>query len=498
MFWRMLITSVAIAGCILLDNYVDLPYSLKGESGSVYYYFFGSVVFGGLFGVYLLPMLCVFPWYQNMDQHKYSRREITLRILKCGVTLALGYIMLIIILRIMNLPMLMDYEKQDIIDSVLAGEVFAHFDIIASGREILYFLIAILFAFCEGCLSGIVAEYASYHTADKSHVIISPAVCMVCLVYLGKYLRIPDDFRLDRWLLMRSVFDNSLLTVLIVVLITTVFLFLSILHLSKMRTQNDQPVRKPVNKGYAIGITLLLAAVLFLELADLMAFVNAYTDEFSVSVTPFSYPFAIGESFCQMVYMIFYLGLISLFVSKHYRERTRSPFRVAGRLITISLLMSGAFLIMSCLTLRHPEFRNEWKPVWSVLALRYSAHLSFDIPLPFIQNNTPLAALVISFILTNLCSVLLGTIYILGNQIRSGIGSVVSFGITLLDITAYNLLEFTIWAYSPLSWAQYVDYDGGGCLNQVHVAAYCAIFVILICINLLAFHLLKRREHPNG
>ena len=177
----MLFTSVAIVGCILLDNYVDLPYSLKGESGSVYYYFFGSVVFGGLFGVYLLPMLCIFPWYQNMDQHKYSRREITLRILNCGVTLALGYIMLIIILRIMNLPMLMDYEKQDIVDSVLDGEVFAHFDIIASGREILYFLIAILFAFCEGCLSGIVAEYASYHTADKSHVIISPAVCSVAV-----------------------------------------------------------------------------------------------------------------------------------------------------------------------------------------------------------------------------------------------------------------------------------------------------------------------------
>lgn len=85
-----------------------------------------------------------------------------------------------------------------------------------------------------------------------------------------------------------------------------------------------------------------------------------------------------------------------------------------------------------------------------------------------------------------------------GDQIRSGIGSIVSFGITLLDITAYNLLEFKIWEWSPLSWAQYVDYDRGGYLNQVHVAVYCAIFLILICINLVAFHLLKRRNHPNG
>ena len=85
-----------------------------------------------------------------------------------------------------------------------------------------------------------------------------------------------------------------------------------------------------------------------------------------------------------------------------------------------------------------------------------------------------------------------------GDQIRSGIGSIASFGITLLDITAYNLLEFKIRAFSPLSWAQYVDYDSDGCLNQIHVTVYCAIFVILICINLLALHLLKRREHPNG
>lgn len=489
---RILLMSFVIAGCIILDNYVDLPYSIKGESGSVYYYFFGSVSMGGLFGVYLLPALCVFPWYYRITEHKYERKSIISRILKSGATFASGYTMLIIILRLMGLPFLMDYETEGILESIAAGEVLPYTKLIANGKELLYFATAILFAFCEGCLSGAVAETAAFCTSDSSHAIISPVVSMVCLVYLGKYLQIPDDFRLDRWLLMRAEIDNSLLTVIVTVSITVVIVIISVFSLSGRKTYKTVVEHNQIcHNYYIIGISAITMLIILLALNDKLSNINNYSESTSLSVTPFSFPFIIGESFFQMIYMIFYLAFVSIFTTELCKGNV---LRIVSRLIIISLVLSGIVLLMSCFVLRKPEFKNDWKPVWSVFALRYSSYLPFDVPMTFIQNNSPVSALIISYILTNLCAVFLGTVYISGNAIRAGIGSIASVALTFLDITAYNLLEYKIWAYSPLSWAQYVDYDGNRNLNQTHVTVYCAVFLALICTNLVIYYFLKRRK----
>lgn len=497
----MLLASVSIAICILIDNYVDLPYSLKGETGSVYYYFFGSIVYGGLFGVYILPILCVFPWYQKVNQHKRDRANILFRMLKCGITFALGYVALIVLLRLINLPLFMEYEKQEIIEAVSHGEVFAYQEIIASDGEVIYFVIAVFYAFLEGCLCGTIAEIVSYHKSSSSCAILSPAVGMICLVYLSKYLGIPDEYRLDRWLLMRAVCVNSLLTIFITVIATIIIVTIVVFMLTKKDCWLKYNAGELIHKHSYHAIWLVVTFfVLSLALKSLLTPINTYTRSTSSSVTPFAFPFIISESFFQMIYMIIYISYVGLFVRCDFNDNSVNTKKhtISTKLIIISLLMSGCVLLLSCISLNNLALNNDWKPVWAVFALRYNDYLEFNIPLSFIQNNSPLVSLLMSFIFTNLCSVLLGTVYLLGNIIKPGFGSIISVGITLLDITAYNLLEFKIFKYSPLSWAQYIDYDKYGQLNQKHISVYCFVFLALICTNLLVLQLVKKRRLSNA
>lgn len=148
-----LFSIVLIAACVLADNYIDISHHLEQGAGSVFYYHFGSIVFGGLYGVYFAPSFSVLPWCVKRDDGYRISQKLARNVISSGITLAGGFFLLFCALRI-KMPLVADYEKKSIIEAFQVGQAFAFTESIALGNEVTYFIIAIWFAFLIGCLSG--------------------------------------------------------------------------------------------------------------------------------------------------------------------------------------------------------------------------------------------------------------------------------------------------------------------------------------------------------
>ncbi|MEG1776382.1 MAG: hypothetical protein RR367_07730 [Clostridia bacterium] len=106
-----LFSIVVIAACVLADN--DISHHLEQGTGSVFYYYFGSIVFGGLYGVYFAPSFSVLPWCLKRDDGCRVSQKLVWNVISSGLTLAGGFILLFCALRI-KMPLVADYENDSL------------------------------------------------------------------------------------------------------------------------------------------------------------------------------------------------------------------------------------------------------------------------------------------------------------------------------------------------------------------------------------------------
>lgn len=492
---KVVLCTLAIGACILMDNYVDIPYTMKYGTGSVFYYFFGSIAFGGLFGVYLTPCLCVFPWYSNDENSKCSLKNVTGRILKCGATLAVGYLFLFCLLR-MKTPFITESEREAMCGSDNNGGYFAYLELFDHHHDMLYFVIAIWFGFIEGCLSGTVAEIAMYFNMPLSFVIMSPSVTLLYLVYFCKYVGIPDELRFDRWLLMRMTINDSVTTIAAVTVVSVIFVFMTVFTLERRSEQkSDRSSKRGISLSHkALYFSAIVVLFIIILRNELMP-ITIYLEKTSQRIAPFSFLFIMSEPFFQMIYMMLFVCTISGHKLQTKSAKTiadRSLFSSAlktiqdtGRVIMESLLLSCSIFVLSVLILNRIDFSSVWGNVWEAFAMQYNSILTFDIPISIMESHSPIFSSFMLFLLTNLCSICLGMICICGNKLHAGLGSVIATSFCFLDITAYNLLEPRMYSFSLLSWAQYAQYVNGKTVNGFSVQYVIKLYIATILVTIL-------------
>lgn len=194
------------------DVAVDL---LRGYANdiSIWYFYFQSMSFGGLYGPYLGPMLCALPYacmiaserqtgmvrssLPRAGRTQYLLSKYLCAVLSGAVVYSLGIVLLAFICRLTGL----EYILPDDIDGM---RNFFYFDLFdhAPWR---YYLVAAWYAFLFGGLYGGIAALVSTRTTQTGVVVVSPLVSTFIVIRLCQLLTIYDQYRLDRWLVMRTM-----------------------------------------------------------------------------------------------------------------------------------------------------------------------------------------------------------------------------------------------------------------------------------------------------
>ncbi len=212
-FWAIL----AVPVLILLDSPLDFLMHLKGEwdGGSVQYHYFHSINFGGLFGPYLIPMVCALPYAVSLcderaasafryslargDRRSYFLSKYIVSVLSGGLTFMLGLGLLFVLLDI-PFPL---FTADDL--SFYASGYFYR-DIVLN-TPWLYYVIAAFYGFLSGCIYAGFAAVVSTFTVSRSAVIASPFVLTFGMTQIHVLFKIPMHRRLFSWLAMEATYN---------------------------------------------------------------------------------------------------------------------------------------------------------------------------------------------------------------------------------------------------------------------------------------------------
>ncbi len=213
-------------------------------------------------------------------------------------------------------------------------------------------------------------------------------------------------------------------------------------------------------------------------------------------VTPWAFPHITSDYICQLVIMA---GATALFcdapfksdIQKYILPRAGYPAWTAGHcvyIVILSFLYIFTILLFSILPLLpNIKFQNSWGKIWGTLA-RYAAApqygIIFSVDDYVIGAYTPLRATVLSFLLSWACCTWLGLItYFLNNATGSNIGTFVSAGFVLLDITVANEWLPCFYKISPVTLAQLQALRGNTSQYQVTLEyAYRFFGISIVCL----------------
>ncbi len=202
---------------VLLDNVGDARHIGSSEHLSIFYFYFHSVSFGGVFGTSLLSMLCVVPFVwaaqteigaryaaypaQRVSTRSYCLSKFITGIVSGGALNALGFSLFFLVMRFLLPPISAD-DAQSL--STLAFVRFLSLDSVLP-----YALFACLFGFLRGALWCGVAMMISLKTTSAAAVYLTPFVGLYLLRQGSVTLEIPSSMRPDLWLDMRVLLQKS-------------------------------------------------------------------------------------------------------------------------------------------------------------------------------------------------------------------------------------------------------------------------------------------------
>lgn len=256
-------------------------------------------------------------------------------------------------------------------------------------------------------------------------------------------------------------------------------------------------------------IFILITIFIFSNLQGVLEF----SRDVNMPVTPWAFPHITSDYICQLVIMA---GAVALFcdapfnsdIQKYILPRAgRSPW-AAGQcmyIIVLSFLYVLMILLISILSLLpNLEFRDGWGKVWGTLARSMAIRqygIQFIVDDYLVGAYTPIQATALSFLLSFECCVWLGLLTYFFNYVSGRyVGTFLSAGFVLMDITVAN--EWLPWFYriSPVTLAQLQALRGKNSLYQVDLSYALWFFGISIvclivgCIIAPKFHGFRRKR----
>lgn len=267
---------------------------------------------------------------------------------------------------------------------------------------------------------------------------------------------------------------------------------------------------KLVRTNHRILMIFILAAIfVFSNLQGVLDF----SWDVGISVTPWAFPHITSDYICQLVIMS---GAVALFcdapfnssVQKYILPRAGHTAWAMGQcmyIIALSFLYVLMILLFSILPLLpNLSFQDGWGKIWGTLA-RGAAIRQYGIPYTvydyLIGRYTPRQATALSFLLSFECCVWLGLLTYFFNYVSGRyVGTFLSAGFVLMDITVAN--EWLPWFYriSPVTLAQLQALRGKNSLYQVDLSYALWFFGISIvclivgCIIAPKFHSFRRKR----
>lgn len=213
-----------------------------------------------------------------------------------------------------------------------------------------------------------------------------------------------------------------------------------------------------------IGLIFILIAIfVFSNLQGVLDF----SRDVGIPATPWAFPHIASDFICQLVIMA---GVVALFcdapfnseIQKYILPRAGHTAWVLGHcmyIFVLSFLYMLMILLVSFLPLLpNMEFHNGWGKIWGTLARSFVGNqygIPFQVQDYLVGVYAPLHATALSFLLSWGCCVWLGLLtYLINSVTNTYIGTFMSAGFVLMDITVAN--EWLPWFYkiSPVTLAQ--------------------------------------------
>lgn len=219
---KFILAVVGIPCFILFDSATDLQDLFHDVDVSVHYFYANSITFGGLFGRYLVGMLCALP-YATAFLQEYDAGMTPAVMVRCGgrsyftskfcaCWLTGGAVNLLgQALLLLGLSTLEPLFTQELLDRMSGFYYFS----LAEDMPVMYFAVALYYAFLTGALMAGLAMWVSAFVMSRYAVLVVPAIVLFMHIQVNQIFQIPVQWQINLWLSMRVCLGSELLTVLL-------------------------------------------------------------------------------------------------------------------------------------------------------------------------------------------------------------------------------------------------------------------------------------------
>lgn len=249
---KLLFVILAVAFCICLDTWNQIPFLWQTERGNltVYYYIFNSFTYGGQYVPYVIPVLstligtteyCV-EHICDMEKFIVARLESRsayaivkiITSLLGAVFVVVGGMSLFIVVAYMFQPLYSDDFNMEVV-----GLPYSSF--LINNKEITYFIIILYLAALSTILWNMIALLCSAYFQNKYITIISPMLFSYFLNRVLNLLQIPLEYRLDYWLYARYNCGGDAHTlVYVTIAVIAISCFCGILFVKKLKHSGEE------------------------------------------------------------------------------------------------------------------------------------------------------------------------------------------------------------------------------------------------------------------
>lgn len=276
---------------------------------------------------------------------------------------------------------------------------------------------------------------------------------------------------------------------------------------NKIRSVFTFQMKRIFSTQRIVMVFVLLAIFIFSNLQGVLDF----SRDMDIPVRPWVLPLITSDYVCQLVIMA---GAVALFCDAPFKSEIQTYILpragytawIVGHCLYIIVLSFLYVLVISIASvlplLPNMEFHSGWGKIWGTLA---RSMMSSQYGIPFgvhdyvIGAYKPLQATVLSFLLSWSCCIWLGLVaYFLNNVTDRYVGTFVSAGFVLMDITVANEWTPVFYKLSPVTLAQLQALRGSNSLYRVTLGYALGFFGITIaclivgCILTPKFQNLRR------
>ncbi len=220
---RLFLVAVGVVLCICLDTWNQIPLMRTSpDTMDVHYYWCNSFIFGGFYGIYVIPMLAALPYAVSFCE-EYNTNMLKCLLMKAGkkkyciskvltayfsgaLSVSAGGTIFILLanssVQLFNRARLPE------------AEAFPYYEFLLQGNAACYFMAVIFLLFLNGGLWATAALLVSSYFPNIYVTAASPLILSFLAGRAYLVLKIPVRLRLDLWLQGRSSAGTDQLTIL--------------------------------------------------------------------------------------------------------------------------------------------------------------------------------------------------------------------------------------------------------------------------------------------